>query len=63
MAFKHPNNRRKTRISANQNKQSAMLFVVLMGLVSLFADMTHEGARSITGPLLALLGVSSPCIP
>ncbi|MGD0400539.1 MAG: MFS transporter [Syntrophobacteraceae bacterium] len=62
MAFKHPNNRRKTRISANQNKQSAMLFVVLMGLVSLFADMTHEGARSITGPFLALLGASATIV-
>lgn len=29
-----------------------------MGLVSLFADMTYEGARSVTGPFLAALGAS-----
>jgi MFS family permease len=31
----------------------------LLGLVSLFADMTYEGARSITGPYLAFLGASA----
>lgn len=35
-----------------------MKFVVLLGVVSLFADMTYEGARSVTGPFLALLGAS-----
>ncbi len=30
-----------------------MRFIVLMGVVSLFADMTYEGARSV-GPYLAL---------
>jgi len=39
-------------------KRSVMLFIVLLGVVSLFADMTHEGARSIYGPFLALLGAS-----
>jgi MFS family permease len=29
-----------------------------LGVVSLFADMTYEGARSITGPYLAVLGAS-----
>ena len=62
MAFKHANKRRKTWISANQNKQSAMLFVVLMGVVSLFADMTHEGARSVTGPFMALLGANATIV-
>lgn len=33
-------------------------FVLLVGVMSLFADMTYEGARSITGPYLALLGAS-----
>jgi hypothetical protein len=31
-------------------KTTATKFVVLIGIVSLFADMTYEGARSITGP-------------
>ncbi len=43
-------------------KRSAMQFVVLMGVVSLFADMTHEGARSIYGPFLALLGANATIV-
>ncbi len=31
-------------------------FVVLFGIASLFADVTYEGARSITGPYLSILG-------
>ncbi len=34
-------------------------FVLLMGLVSLFADVVYEGARSVTGPFLATLAVSA----
>ncbi len=37
----------------------AMKFIILMGVVSLFADMTYEGSRSITGPYLAILGASA----
>ncbi len=62
MAFKNPNNRRKRVTGVNHNKRSAMLFVVWMGVVSLFADMTHEGARSITGPFLALLGANATIV-
>jgi MFS family permease len=40
-------------------RAAAMRFVVLVGIVSLFADMAYEGARSITGPFLAILGASS----
>jgi len=43
-------------------KKSAMTFIILMGFVSLFADMTHEGARSVTGPFLALLGASGTIV-
>ncbi len=39
-------------------QKSAFQFIVLMGLVSLFSDMTYEGARSLTGPYLGLLGAS-----
>lgn len=39
-------------------KHSAIKLVILLGIVSLFADMTYEGARSITGQYLALLGAS-----
>lgn len=41
---------------------SALKFVVLIGVVSLFADMTYEGARSITGPYLAVLGASGTIV-
>jgi len=35
-----------------------MYFIILLGIVSLFGDVTYEGARSVTGPYLATLGVS-----
>ncbi|MGH8128575.1 MAG: MFS transporter [Gammaproteobacteria bacterium] len=34
-------------------------FVVAIGVVSFFADMTYEGARSIVGPYLGSLGASA----
>jgi MFS family permease len=46
------------RIGAGYSRRTAMKFVVLLGIVSLFADMTYEGARGITGPYLAFLGAS-----
>ena len=35
-------------------RQRAVLFIVFLGIVSLFGDMTYEGARSITGPYLGM---------
>ncbi|MGW4350001.1 MFS transporter [Streptomyces sp. NPDC004690] len=32
--------------------------MLLIGVVSMFSDMTHEGARGITGPFLGSLGAS-----
>ena len=40
----------------------AMLFLILFGVVSLFSDMTHEGASSIRGAYLALMGASAGVI-
>ena len=40
----------------------AMAFLALMGIVSLFSDMTHEGARSILGEYLDLTGASAAAI-
>ena len=37
----------------------ALRFVLLLGVVSLFADMTYEAARSITGPYLGILGAGA----
>jgi MFS family permease len=44
------------------SRHSALRFIVLLGIVSLFADMTYESARSITGPYLALLGASATVV-
>ena len=39
-----------------------MTFILLMGIVSLFSDMTHEGARSVLGEYLNLTGASAAAI-
>ena len=40
----------------------AMMFILMFGIVSLFSDMTHEGASSIRGAYLSLLGASAGTI-
>ena len=45
-----------------RKKRSALRFVLLIGIVSLFADGTYEGARSIAGPYLAVLGASATLV-
>jgi MFS family permease len=44
--------------NTDSRKAAAMRFILALGLVSLFADMTYEGARSIIGPFLQNLGAS-----
>jgi len=41
------------------NKAAAWRFIILVGVVSLFSDMTYEGARSISGPFLGTLKASA----
>lgn len=48
--------RKKGRMS------QAMVFLILFGVVSLFSDMTHEGASSIRGAYLAIMGASAGAI-
>jgi MFS family permease len=43
-------------------RQSAVRFIVALGLISLLADVTYEGARSITGPYLGTLGASAAVV-
>lgn len=45
-----------------QKISPAMLFIILLGIVSLFSDVTHEGAASIRGAYLSLLGASAKVI-
>lgn len=40
----------------------ALKFVLLIGVMSLFADFTYEGMRGIAGPYLALLGASATAV-
>jgi MFS family permease len=47
---------------AEPMKSRALKFVLLIGVVSFFADFTYEGARSINGPFLAVLGVSATLV-
>lgn len=43
-------------------RNRAVKFVVLIGVVSFFADFVYEGARSVTGPYLAILGASATLV-
>lgn len=49
-------------VDENTSRRAAFKFIILLGVVSLLADMTYEGARSITGPYLALLGASGTVV-
>ena len=40
----------------------ALRFVLTIGIVNFFADLTYEGARSIAGPFLGSLGASAAVI-
>ena len=40
----------------------AFTFVLTMGIVNLFADITYEGGASINGPFLASLGASAAVV-
>lgn len=44
--------------STSSAKRRAYRFVLLVGVLSFFADFTYEGARSVLGPYLGLLGAS-----
>jgi MFS family permease len=46
-------------MASNQKRKHAIRFIVAMGIVSLFADMTYEGAHSIIGPFLKDLGATA----
>src|SRR5437762_13786233 len=41
---------------------NAFRFVLVLGMVNLFADVTYEGASSINGQFLGMLGASAATI-
>jgi MFS family permease len=43
-------------------KANALKFVLLIGAMSFFADFVYEGARSVLGPYLLLLGASGAAV-
>src|SRR5947207_4628547 len=45
-----------------QLAKTAFQFVLIIGIVNLFADMAYEGGRSITGPFLGSLGASAAVV-
>ncbi|MGN6541512.1 MAG: MFS transporter [Ginsengibacter sp.] len=49
-------------IREEKTVKTATRFVILLGCVSLFSDMTYEAARSISGPYLSILGVSGATV-
>lgn len=51
-----------TAAAGPARKRQALSFVLTIGVLSLFADCTYEGSRSIVGPYLGLLGASALAI-
>jgi predicted MFS family arabinose efflux permease len=52
----------RERTESKPGSRAAMQFVLLLAAVSLFADFVYEGARSVTGPYLAVLGASGAVV-
>ena len=47
---------------SRSDRSRALRFIVSLGIVSLFADMTYEGMRGVAGPLLRELGASAALV-
>lgn len=52
----------KTKRKLSATAAAALTFVLLIGIVNLFADFTYEGGRSIMGPFLGTLGASAAVV-
>ncbi|WP_202814681.1 hypothetical protein [Bradyrhizobium tropiciagri] len=48
--------------TAGQSRRLAIYFIILIGVLSFFADFTYEGSRSIIGPYLASLQASGTVV-
>jgi MFS family permease len=50
-------------VSAQRDiRRIAYQFIIMMGVVSLFGDITYEGARSVAGPFLYTLGANAAVV-
>jgi hypothetical protein len=47
---------------ARSRERAAIRFIVLIGFASLFGYMAYEGAHSVVGPYLAMLGASATVV-
>ena len=56
-----PNHRSALPVE-QRTSRTALRFVLLIGVLSFFADFTYEGSRSILGPYLALLQASGTVV-
>jgi hypothetical protein len=50
------------KLTGLDSKAIPLRFVLMFGVISLFADFTYEGSRSIVGPYLAQLGASGTAV-
>lgn len=50
------------REDGQRRRSLAIVFVIVLGLVGLTADVANEGTRSIVGPYLVLLGASATTV-
>src|SRR5437588_9044229 len=48
--------------NSKQLAKLAFRFVIIIGIVNLFADMAYEGGRSIAGPFMGSLGASATIV-
>jgi MFS family permease len=55
-------NRSEWEVEAGSRRKTAVRFVLMIGVVSFFADCTYEGSRGITGPFLQILGASGTVV-
>jgi MFS family permease len=49
----------RERVAGLLGSSPALKFVLMVGIMSFFADFTYEGSRSITGPYLGMLGAGA----
>ncbi len=45
-----------------RDNRVALRFIILIGILSSFADFVYEGSRSIVGPYLAMLQVTGAIV-
>src|SRR5689334_14459524 len=53
---------RRNHFVMKTKESAALKFVLMIGILSFFADFTYEGSRSILGPFLAMLGASATAV-